>query len=129
MDRSSAWRLHTVKKEGLTALKTYSNKPLRVTLADGAWVAAISLVITLMFLFVWYRLADTPSDERIYGMAIWQTLACCLAGQIVCEYTGINNMIAQSSIRYSKGTTLFDPLAASWSRAAAAINDDSVPQA
>ena len=100
----------TAYKEGLSDLKTYSAKPVRVTLSDGAWVAAISLVITLIFLFAWYKLTDTAYENQVYAMAIAQTIVCCLAGQLVCEYTGINNMIAQSSIVYSKGTTLFDGL-------------------
>lgn len=87
-------------------LKKYSNKPVWLTSRDATFVTAVSLIITLCVLYLWYYASSTPASQRTYLVTALQTIASCFLAQFVCEYTGINNMIAESSIRYSKGTTL-----------------------
>jgi hypothetical protein len=90
--------MHTVKK--------YSNKPLWVTTRDAAIVTIISVAITLIITWIWYLYSATPAAQRTYGSTLLQASAISMASQYVYEYTGFNAMIAESSIRYSKGTTL-----------------------
>lgn len=89
-----------------SALKKYSNKPLWLTTRDAALVTLVSLVITLCVLYVWYRVSGTPTAQQTYLVSAVQTICACFLAQYVCEYAGINNIIAESSVRYSKGTTL-----------------------
>lgn len=86
-----------------SALKSISTKPFKITTRDAVIVTVIALVITLIFTWLYARFTNTPAD---YGSTIWQTIVISISSQYIYEYIGINNMLAESSIRYAKGSTL-----------------------
>lgn len=96
--------MHWLSKN--SKLKELSSKPFRVTTTDALIVSVVSLVVTMIVLWMYYYYKDTPDDDRLYWTSAWQTVAVCMAAQYLYEYSGVNNMISESSIRYAKGTTL-----------------------
>ena len=89
-----------------SALKSISAKPLRVTTRDAIIVTSMTLIATLAMMWIYYAATDTPLDTRDYGTIAYQTILTSMAAQYVYEYTGVNNMLAESSMRYAKGSTL-----------------------
>lgn len=89
-----------------SAIKTLSNKPLRVTAKDAAIVAALTVVATLLILWAYWTATDAPDDQRQYVSRGVTAAAIAVGAQFIYEYTGTNNRIAENSLRYAKGTTL-----------------------
>lgn len=86
-----------------SALKSLSTKPLWVTTRDALVVTALTVVTTLLVMALYWWYYELPTDFVGTGM---QTAAASMAAQYLYEYSGVNNMIAESSLRYAKGSTL-----------------------
>jgi hypothetical protein len=87
-------------------MKKFSNKPLRATTRDAVLVTIVSVAVTLIILWIWYVYSEVAAGDRDYLPILLQSAVISMACQYVYEYSGLNAMIAESSIRYSKGTTL-----------------------
>jgi len=87
-------------------LKSISSKPLKVTGRDALIVTVLTIVITLVCTWLYYMAIDAPEGSRDYITVALQTAGTTLVLQYIYEYTGVNNMIAESSIRYAQGTSL-----------------------
>ena len=85
-------------------LKKYSNKPFSVTTRDAVIVTVVTVVVTLLCLFL-YTLVDRDTKPD-YIAAGLQAAFASIAAQYFYEYSGINNMLAESSMRYARGSTL-----------------------
>lgn len=87
-----------------SAIKSISNKPLKITTRDAVIVTALTLVATIIVMWLYFVATSTPANNRIYGVA--GIILTSMAAQYLYEYSGANNMIAESSLRYAKGSTL-----------------------
>lgn len=98
------------KHKVLDTIKSVSGKPLLVTARDGLIVMIVTLVVTLICVWLYYKLtlaiAASSVTEPDWKTLIVRTSATAFALAFVYEYTGINNMLSESSMRYAKGTTL-----------------------
>lgn len=84
--------------------KKYSTKPFLITARDAVIVTALTLVATL--LLTWIYLKTVGGSSVDWTAIAGQTIAISLAAQFAYEYSGVNNMIAESSIKYATGSTL-----------------------
>jgi hypothetical protein len=87
------------------SMRQGSNKPLMTTFKDSVIVTVVSLVITLIILFIysWY----VGDDIRLtVGSVVVQTVGVCMVSQFIYEYIGVNAMLQESSLRYAKGGPL-----------------------
>lgn len=87
-----------------SALKSISMKPLRITTRDAMIVTALTLVATMVA--VWLYTMIVGDWGVAWSTLALQTIATSMAAQYLYEYSGSNNMIAESSLRYAKGSTL-----------------------
>lgn len=85
-------------------LKSISMKPLRITTRDAMIVTALTLVATMVA--VWLYTMIVGDWGVAWSTLALQTIATSMAAQYLYEYSGSNNMIAESSLRYAKGSTL-----------------------
>jgi len=89
-----------------SAIKSISTKPLWVTTRDAVIVTALTVVATLLVMAIyWWATDQSVSGTDYFNMAV-QTIVTSMAAQYLYEYSGVNNMIAESSLRYAKGSTL-----------------------
>lgn len=79
-------------------------KPLRITTRDAMIVTALTLVATMVA--VWLYTMIVGDWGVAWSTLALQTIATSMAAQYLYEYSGSNNMIAESSLRYAKGSTL-----------------------
>jgi len=89
-----------------STLKSISSKPFKVTTRDALVITLLTLVATLVCLLIYYVVLRTPDKDRDYKSVAIQTVLTTLACSYLYEYVGINNMLAESSMRYAKGGTL-----------------------
>jgi hypothetical protein len=89
-----------------SAIKSISAKPLWVTTRDAVIITALTLIVTLIITYFWYTWFGTPVDARDYLSVGVRTVATSIAAQYLYEYSGANNMLAESSLRYARGSTL-----------------------
>lgn len=87
-----------------SALKSISMKPLRITTRDAMIVTALTLVATMVA--VWLYTMIVGDWGVAWSTLALQTIATSMVAQYLYEYSGSNNMIAESSLRYAKGSTL-----------------------
>lgn len=89
-----------------SALKSISSKPLLVTTRDAVIITAVTLVATLIMTWIFFMYSGTAWADQSYGLMTLQTIAISMVAQYAYEYSGVNNMLAESSMRYAKGSTL-----------------------
>jgi len=89
-----------------SALKSISSKPLAITTRDAVIVTAVTLVATLIMTWIFFMYSGTAWKDQSYRVIVLQTIGISMAAQYAYEYSGMNNMIAESSLRYAKGSTL-----------------------
>lgn len=82
--------------------KSISTKPVLITLRDAALITAVTLVATIIALWIYFTITKTA--DRDYGVR--NVIMLTMAAQFLYEYAGVNNMLAESSIRYAKGSAL-----------------------
>lgn len=85
-------------------IRYISNKPLKITTRDAIIITALTLIATIIVMWLYFVATSTPASSRIYGVA--GIILTSMAAQYLYEYSGANNMIAESSLRYAKGSTL-----------------------
>lgn len=86
-----------------SVVKSISTKPLWITTRDAIIVTALTLVTTLIVMAIYWWYYELPTD---YIGTATQTIVASMASQYLYEYSGANNMIAESSLRYAHGSTL-----------------------
>lgn len=84
-------------------LKHFSSKPLLITTRDAVLVTVVTLIATIIIMYFVGVVTNTPND---WWVLIVQSLVFTMGSQYFYEYSGVNNMIAESSMRYAKGSTL-----------------------
>jgi hypothetical protein len=96
----------------MTKLKTLkplrSDKPFLVTTRDAVIVAIITVIVVVIMLF-FVKLATGKLSEMMtadFGWYIVQSFALYVAFQYAYEYAGFNAMLAESAMRYAKGSAL-----------------------
>lgn len=82
-----------------------SSKPIIITGRDALWLSAIALIVYFIILIMFYMvgIVYTPSEIATGAIKAFVYSFIC---QFAYEYTGYNAMIAESSLRYAKGSTL-----------------------
>jgi hypothetical protein len=88
----------------MNIVKSVSTKPLLTTARDSVIILIVTLVITLICAWLYYKWVSTEEPNWIALIA--KTSAATITLAFVYEYAGVNNMLAESSMRYAKGTTL-----------------------
>lgn len=91
-------------KSNKSIIKKISSKPIKKTLKEAIIMIVITLIITILFTYIYNWLIE----EEFNG---WDTLVISTvistgAAAFIYEYSGINNILAESSIRYAQGSTL-----------------------
>jgi hypothetical protein len=89
-----------------SVIKSISNKPIKITTRDAVIITILTVVSMLIITMIYFNVTDTPAADRNYGSLAAQTALTSMAAQYFYEYSGANNMIAESSLRYAKGSTL-----------------------
>jgi hypothetical protein len=85
---------------------TYSNKPLLITIRDGFFLSLVALIVyAIILIFYYFKFGDSIFTYGNLRGAIEQFVVSMLC-QFIYEYSSINAMVAESSVRYSKGSTL-----------------------
>lgn len=87
-------------------VKHFSNKPFFTTLRDSLIATSVSLAIVLIVMFMYYHFLGTPDSDRDWKGIIIRGMITTISTQFVYEYLGVNNMLAESSMRYARGSTL-----------------------
>jgi len=90
----------------MDTIKTLSDKPILVTMRDAAILMVVVLVITLICTWLYYKLFPANGEPIDWKFLILKTSAASLMLTFIYEYGGINSMLAESSLRYAKGSTL-----------------------
>jgi hypothetical protein len=86
-------------------VKSISTKPLRVTLRDSIYISIASVIVLLVITFIYNQFSVEVEKLTFTNVAINTVLATIVA-QFTYEYSGLNNIVAESSMRYSKGSSL-----------------------
>jgi hypothetical protein len=86
-------------------VKSISTKPLTVTLRDSLYISMVSVIVLLIITFI-YNQFSTEDKKLTFADVAINTVLATVAAQFVYEYSGLNNIVAESSMRYSKGSTL-----------------------
>lgn len=97
---------HWFNTSNTSGIKSISTKPLKITTRDAIIITVLSVVVALVMTWLYYIKADTSYDQRYYWPVLWQSVLISMSAQYVYEYSGVNNMIAESSMRYAKGSTM-----------------------
>lgn len=87
-------------------IKSLSSKPLLITTRDALITTMATLTISIIVLIFYNYFTGTIFTWYDYGIFIARVVAVSMAAQYLYEYIGINNMVAESSIRYARGSTL-----------------------
>ncbi len=85
-----------------------SSKPFLITGKDAIFIAAATVLAYLIVIILFYLIMETPDKilTRDNGYALIRTFTTAMIVQYLYEYTGLNEIISESSIRYAKGSTL-----------------------
>jgi hypothetical protein len=87
-------------------MKIASSKPISRTIKDGIILASLSLIVVITMMVVYHYFMGTAMTKDDMYSILWQTIAITIVQTAASEYLGINNIIAESSMRYAKGSTL-----------------------
>jgi len=90
------------------SIKPGSTKPFLITTRDALIVAVVTVLIMLIFLVIYNFVMGTLEVVKTgeFWIGIGKTLVISLFIQYVYEYIGFNVMLAESAIRYGKGSSL-----------------------
>tara|TARA_R110002153_G_scaffold155933_3_gene308043 strand:+ start:1987 stop:2865 length:879 start_codon:yes stop_codon:yes gene_type:complete len=85
-----------------------SDKPFLITTRDALIVAVITvLVILVLMFFVNLAMGTLKSMITVeFGLQMLRSFGTALAFQYAYEYAGFNSMLAESAMRYAKGSAL-----------------------
>lgn len=85
-----------------------SDKPFLITTRDALIVSVLTVLVSVIIYFFMYLV--TGDLESMFSWSflgiIGKSLAICIALQYGYEYAGLNAMLAESSMRYAKGSAL-----------------------
>lgn len=83
-----------------------SSKPLRITLRDTAILTIITVIITIIYSYFHFWFTEVPPEKQNWSAILASTVISSASAAIIYEYSGVNNMLAENSIRYARGSTL-----------------------
>lgn len=86
-------------------IKKRSSKPILKTTIEAVIITIMTTLITVLILWLYYVVYQEPNETRIYKNTIIQTAIGSMVAQYAYEYSGFNNMLAESSMRYAKNST------------------------
>lgn len=82
-----------------------SKKPILITARDALWLSGIALTVYFVIIIIFYMVGIVYTPYEI-GTGAIKAFVYSFICQFAYEYTGYNAMIAESSIRYAKRSTL-----------------------
>jgi len=85
-----------------------SEKPFLITSRDALIVAVITVLVMLVFMFFVHLVAGTTEKMLTmdFALTMGKSFGTALAFQYAYEYAGFNSMLAESAMRYAKGSAL-----------------------
>lgn len=83
-----------------------SSKPLLITARDGLLLSIVAVIVYVIILIFYYYAFDAPIFTRENMVGAAESFALSIMCQLIYEYSSLNAMVAESSLRYAKGSTL-----------------------